>query len=57
MAAAERERRDRAEQDRMNTMKSLGVDLTKVMVAEQKAPDKTIRIDTGAGAGETVPTR
>jgi len=35
----------------MQEMKQMGVDLTKVLVAQHEQPDKVIKLDTGNGAG------
>ncbi len=35
-----------AEAERLRTLKDLGVDLTSVLVAEQRAADKHLRIDS-----------
>jgi len=32
----------------MREMKAMGVDLTKVLVSQHEAPDKVIKLDTGA---------
>ena len=42
------------EAERLGKMKELGIDLTRVLVAEQRAPDRHLRVDTGGrGEGES----
>ena len=41
--------RANVQQGRMEAMKELGVDVTQVLVAECRNPDRTIRIDNAVG--------
>merc|ERR1712071_211997 len=38
------------EKDRLDGLKALGVDVTQVLIAECKVPDKTLRLETNDGA-------
>jgi len=38
------------EKERLDGLKALGVDVTQVLIAECKAPDKTLRVETNDGA-------
>ena len=41
--------KNRADVEKLQALKGMGVDLTQFLVAVEKAPDRHIRIDTGRG--------